>query len=101
MKSFVGNSEDVRLTKVTPLLLLGDLDAYRDHQRRQSEAYKKLSDFLAAVEKDDALGTEFISLIWTLESRGILSKTFGILSDDERDEMVRVVRMIKRLVYWH
>jgi hypothetical protein len=71
VKSFVGNSEDVRLTKVNPLLLLGDLDAYRDHERRQSEAYKKMSDFLAAVEKD------------------------------ERDEMVRVVRMIKRLVYWH
>ncbi len=42
----------------------------------------------------------FKSFLWSLESKGIYGKNYGIMSDKEFAELTKIVNMFLKLSYW-
>tara|TARA_Y100000588_G_C13827216_1_gene742001 strand:- start:155 stop:496 length:342 start_codon:yes stop_codon:yes gene_type:complete len=99
-QDFSGGEQDVRMKCLEPLDLIQSKDLYYLERKKETLKYKKLSDFLWKLQNDLETYKLFSSLLWTLESREIVGKEYNVLTENEFDEMVKVVRMFLKLSYW-
>jgi len=77
-----------------------DLSLYKEEKNKDTIDYKKLEHFVYLLKKNIHEHPNFKSLLWSLESRGISGKDYGILSKEEFAELRKIVNMFLRLSYW-
>lgn len=94
------NADNFRYKIMEPFRLITEKSIYEEEKELNSKDYKKLEDFiyLANQEADDYPNIK--SFLWSLESRGINGQNFGILSEEEFTEMMKIINMFLKLSYW-
>ena len=92
--SFNDDINDVRYRQVSFLRLIEDLDKYLDHMERNSEHYRKLSQFLYSISNCECCAN-MLHELWML---GIEPKDCGEPGDFTKAHAVW--HMILKLGYW-
>ncbi|EOC99385.1 hypothetical protein [Caldisalinibacter kiritimatiensis] len=100
IKDFDKAEKDYRYHIMTPFELILDLDKYKKEKERETLKYKKLQDFIFLVKESIDDYPRFKSFLWTLESRGIKGKYYGVLEEEEFKEQVKIISMFLKLSYW-
>lgn len=85
---------------MVPFGLLLDLDQYQREKERETLNYKKLEDFIWFIRKSIKNYPNFETFLWTLESRGIEGKYYGVLKEEELEEQIKITNMFLKLAYW-
>ncbi len=101
INDFTNNRDDFRYRVMQPLSLIIDLNQYQYEKQNETSKYKKLEDFIWMIRKSLDDYPSFKAFIWSLESRGIKGKFYGVLNKEEFEEQVKVMRMFFRLSYWN
>lgn len=91
---------EYRFKVAKPLKLISNSQIYFHEKEQQSEIYKQLSDLLAYIENNLDRYPKFKAFLWTLESRGIKGKYFGITPLKDMEEQVKLMMMFFDLLYW-
>ncbi len=94
------NISDYRYTVTKPLELIMDLSLYEKEKNSNTINYKKLEHFIYLLNKNIHEYPNFKSFLWSLESRGIYGKDYGILPKEEFFELQKIVNMFLKLSYW-
>ena len=92
--------DDYRFRIAEPLELLLDLSLYNKGKVDSSYKYKKLQDFIFILKKNIADYPNFKSFLWSLESRDIHGKDYGVMDKKEFYELQKIVNMFLKLSYW-
>ncbi|RKD32291.1 hypothetical protein [Thermohalobacter berrensis] len=100
IKDFNNNKNDFRYKVILPFSLILDLNKYKKEREKETLKYKKLQDFIFLIKNSIDDYPHFKSFIWTLESRGIRGQYYGVLSDEEFQEQVKILNMFLKLSYW-
>jgi len=95
------NTGDYRYKVMLPFRLILDPSLYENEDLKNSLDYKKLEDFLWTARQNIDKYPSFKSILWSLESRGIIGKNHGVLSDEEFSEQVKIINMFLNLAYWN
>lgn len=102
IKDFQPNDTDSYRYKVMePFKLITDLDLYRMEKDKNSLDYMKIEDFLFLAKEEMDKYPNIKSFMWSLESRGINGKSFGVLKKEDFQEMMKVLNMFLKLSYWN
>ncbi|MCQ1529135.1 hypothetical protein [Lutispora saccharofermentans] len=102
MNDFIPNGTgDYRYQVMLPFRLILDPSLYENEKLKSSLDYKKLEDFLWVVGQNKDNYPNLKSMLWSLESRGIIGKNHGVLSDAEFSEQVKIINMFLKLAYWN
>lgn len=101
VKDFANTKKDFRYKVMLPFGLIIDLEKYKDEKEKETLRYKKLEDFIFLINESIEDYSSFKSLIWTLESRGIKGKYYGVLSKEEFEEQTKIIGMFFKLSYWN
>lgn len=100
-KDFIPDNMDSYRYKVTePLELLLDSSAYEKEKKLETPRYKKIKDFIYMIKENLSDYPSYKSFLWSLESRGIQGRNYGVLSKQEFKELAKIVNMFLRLAYW-
>lgn len=92
---------DFRYQIMTPFELLLDLKQYKQEKENETLKYKKLQDFIWFIKKSIENYPNFKALLWTLESREIKGKYYGVLDEEELKEQIKIIHMFLKLAYWN
>lgn len=95
------NKDDYRYRVMEPLALIVDLSLYKKEKDNNTINYQKLEDFIYLLKKDINKYPNFKSFLWSLESRGICGKNYGLLSQVDFNELSKIVNMFLKLSYWN
>ncbi|SKC54133.1 hypothetical protein [Maledivibacter halophilus] len=102
IRDFDGKDKnDFRYQIMIPFELLLDLEKYKIEKKNKTLKYKKLEDFIWFMKKAIKDYPNFKSFLWTVESRGIKGKYYGVSSDEELREQIKIMNMFLKLVYWN
>jgi hypothetical protein len=52
------------------------------------------------MEKSKEQYPRFNAFLWTIESRGMVGKHYGIVSPEDLQEQAKLINMFLKLVYW-
>lgn len=95
------DGDDVyRMRIARPLLLLANMDEYKKEMAAESEVYKELCDLLVYMGQHLEQYPKMKAFLWTLESREMQGRSFGVSSVVTMDEQVKLVNMLLKLQYW-
>ena len=94
------NTDDYRYKITEPLELILDLSLYKQEKNNNTINYQKLEHFIYLLKKNIYEYPNFKSFLWSLESRGIYGKNYGVLSEEEFSELQKIVNMFLKLSYW-
>ena len=94
------NSDDYRSKIAEPLALIVDPDKFNDAKENETNLYKRLCDLLYFMEKSKEQYPRFNAFLWTIESRGMVGKHYGIVSPEDLQEQAKLINMFLKLVYW-
>lgn len=83
-----------------PLKLITDLEVYNIEKAKESMIYRQVGDLLYYMENNFEKYPKFEAFLWTLEPRGITSKYYGVVSQEDLEEQAKLVNMILNLAYW-
>ena len=100
-KDFIGDYNNYRYKLMKPFELLLDIEKFNNEKIKLSSEYKKLQDFVYRVKLNQKNYPRLNSLIWALESRGIIGKKFDVLLDEEFNEQLKILGMFLKLSYWN
>ncbi len=101
INDFIPNDTDsYRFKIMKPFRLITDMTIYNEEKNLNTEDYKKLEDFIYLSKKEINSYPNIKSLLWSLESRGIYGKSFGVLSVEDFTEMMKIINMFLKLSYW-
>lgn len=92
--------DDYRLVISRPLQLLTDVEIFIDEERIQSLSYKQLGDLLLYINQNRHRFEKLKAFLWTLESRGIKGRHFGVASLQDMEEQAKLLCMFLDLLYW-
>lgn len=95
------DKDNFRYQVMVPFGLLLDLEQYKKEKQKESLNYKKLEDFIWFAKKSIQNYPRFKAFLWTLESRDIRGKYYGVLNEEELKEQIKITNMFLRLVYWN
>lgn len=93
--------DNFRYQVMTPFELLLDLKQYSKEKESETLKYKKLEDFIWFIKKNIEDHPNFKVFLWTLESRGIRGKYYGVSNKEELKEQTKIIKMFLKLAYWH
>lgn len=100
-KDFIPDNMDCYRYKVTdPLELLLDSSTYEKEKQLETSRYKKIEDFIYLIKENLSDYPNYKSFLWSLESRGIQGRNYGVLPKQEFKELAKIVNMFLRLSYW-
>jgi len=94
------NTSDYRYMIMQPLRLILDLSLYTEEKNKNSISFFKLEDFVYLVKQNIEKYPNFKSFLWSLESRNIFGENYGVLSEEEFSEQVKIINMFLKLSYW-
>lgn len=95
------DKDNFRYQVMVPFGLLLDIEQYKKEKGKETLNYKKLEDFIWFVKKSIKNYPNFKVFLWTLESRGIIGKYYGVLNEEELKEQIKITNMFLRLAYWN
>lgn len=101
MRDFANNNNDFRYKIMLPFRLLLDKNLYEREREKNSLEYRKLNDFIWNVKEDIIKYPQFKSFLWSLESRAVNGFNYGILSEEEYIEQIKIINMFLKLSYWN
>ncbi|MEZ0537976.1 hypothetical protein ACAG39_12135 [Caldicellulosiruptoraceae bacterium PP1] len=100
-KIYSNNKENAYRYKITePFELIVNIDRFNKERDKNSFLYKKLCDLLFYMEKNIDRFPKFKAFLWTLESRNIKGKYYGVSSLEELEEQSKIINMFLNLQYW-
>ncbi len=82
------------------LKLVRNPDEYKVEKKNNSLEYKQLSDLLFYMQKQVEKYPKLKAFLWTLESREIQGRYFGIVPEEDLIEQIKLVNMFLNLLYW-
>ena len=94
-----GDHYRLKISEVFSLIV--DVDYYQREKEKESIIYKKLCDLLVYMENHLEDFPRFKSFLWTLESREIVKKYYGVSSIEDLHEQSKLIHMFLKLVYWN
>ncbi|WP_236932655.1 hypothetical protein [Geosporobacter ferrireducens] len=80
--------------------LLKNPDAYMQNKNANSMAYKKISDLIFYMQEHIEQFPKFKAFLWTLESRDMKGKYFGVVPEEELKEQAKLINLFLNLLYW-
>jgi hypothetical protein len=83
-----------------PLELMVDLSLYEKEKNDNSIEYQKLQHFIYLLKNNIKKYPNYKSLLWSLESREIYGKNYNILSQEEFNELAKIINGFLKLAYW-
>lgn len=95
------DKENYRYRVTKPLELILDLSLYEKQKKLNTLMYRKLEDFIYLLKRNINEHSNFKSLLWSLESRGIYGHDYGVISNEEFGELSKIVNMFLKLSYWN
>ena len=101
IKDFEGAEDDARLKISEPLRLITDHTLYKKEYKKNSNIYKLLCDILFYAKQNIERFPRIESFLWTIESRGIIPKYYGLFNDDVLEEHVKLINSFLKLTYWN
>ena len=94
------SGDDYRSKMAQPLGLLADPGMYNSEKETETERFKHVSDLLFFMEQNKERFPRFGAFLWTIESRGMSAKHYGIADEKHMLEQARLVNSILKLAYW-
>src|SRR5690242_14511497 len=85
--------DEYRLVISKPLELIADAGKYQKEKKLQSLAYKQLGDLLLYIDKNQHRFEKLKAFLWTLESREISGRHFGVASLQDMEEQAKLLCM--------
>lgn len=102
MNDFKSNEmEHYRCRIMMPLGLVTNIKQYFKEKAENTTNYKKLEDLVWYMKKHVNDYPRFKALLWTLESRGIEGKYYGVSSEEDLKEQAKIINMFLELAYWN
>lgn len=99
--SFYDSKDSYRYKIKECLSLISDIEEYRRHKMQDSTNYKKLCDLLYHMERQKDLYPRFKAFLWTIEYKGIKGEPYNILEESEIQELIKIVNMFLKMLYWN
>ena len=93
--------DDFRYKIMEPFEILFDLNQWEREKTIESDRFKKVSDFLNYIHKNIEEFPRFKVFIRELEARDLKGKSYSVLSEEEREEIVKIFKMFFGLTYWY
>ena len=91
---------EYRYKMTRPLQLISDIAQYKKHEQENSLLYKQVNDLIVFMRKHTHEYPKFKAFLWTLESREIKGKYFGIVPPADLREQSKLINMFLNLLYW-
>lgn len=92
---------DYRYRIMEAFEILFDLKQWEREKTIESDQFKKVSDFLDYIHKNIQEFPRFKVFLSELDARDIKGKSYSMLSEAEREEIVKIFKMFFELTYWH
>lgn len=99
--SVIDSVENPRYDVMKAFYLLFDYDKWIEAKKNKSTDYKKVAAFLDYINKNSSKYPEFQVILWELEARGYFGENYSVLSNQERDEVIKIFQMFLNLTYWN
>jgi len=101
-KNYIGGFEqgDARLHVAEPFDLIADLDKFTSEREENTAKYKTLCDILRYAEQNIDRYPRLKAFLWTVSSRGIMPRFFGVTDDADLEERVKLLNSFLKLTYW-
>jgi len=94
------NGSDYRSEMAKPLSLIVDVEKFEQEKAQNTLQYKKMSDLLFYMETHKNDYPRFVTFLWTIESRGMVPKFFGVALEQDLKEQAKLINMFLKLAYW-
>lgn len=98
-KTFDDNNYRLEVTK--PIELIVDINKYIEEKNKNSIIYKQLCDLIDYMKKNTSRFPNLKAFIWTLSSRNLDSKKYGIAKKEDLEEQVKIINSFLKLAYWY
>lgn len=85
---------------VKPFELIRDIERYKLEQSQETLMYKQLSDLIFYMAGNLDRYPKLGAFLWTLESRDIKGKHYGVISKTLLEEQTKLANMFLGLLYW-
>lgn len=83
-----------------PIGLITDVEKYFIEKENETELYRQASDLLYRIEVNIEKYPMLKAFLWTLESRGIKGRYYGISYEADLNEQIKLIKMFLKLLYW-
>lgn len=94
------DSDNYRYKITIPLELILDLSLYEQEKNHNTLKYQKLENLIYLLKNNINEYPDYKSFLWSLESRGIYGKDYGVISEEEFIELTKIINMFLKLSYW-
>lgn len=95
------NTDDYRYKIAEPLELIVDLTLYEKEKANNTIKYQKLEQLIYLLKDNINKYPNTKSLLWSLESRGLYGKNYEVLSNEDFNELSKIINMFLKLSYWN
>lgn len=99
IKSF--DEENYRLKVAEPFSLIVNIKKFEKEKELESTIYKKLCDLLSFIKENEKDFPKLKAFLWTIESRGMISKKYNIAEKQELEEQAKLINSFLKLAYWY
>lgn len=99
LNSFDENNYRLMISK--PFELIVDTNKYIEEEKKQSDIYKKLCDLISFMNENIERFPKLKAFLWTLSSRDINAKKYGISTNEELEEQTKLINSFLKLAYWY
>ena len=93
--------EDFRYRIMKPFEIIFDPNQWEKEKASESDQFQKVSDFLYYIDKNILEFPRFKVFLRELDSRDIKGNKYSVLSEEEKEEIVKIFKMFFSLTYWH
>ncbi len=93
--------ENYRLDVAKPLELIANLDEYEKEKEENTDKFKKVCDLIYFMENNILKFPKFKAFLWTLDSRNIKSKNYGVAKKEDLEEQSKLINSFLKLAYWY
>ncbi len=102
-QNFINSFEEknYRLEVAKPLELIVDIEKYKEEEKKQSEAFKKLCDLICFMKENVERFPKLKAFLWTLSSRNMQGKKYNVSEEEELQEQAKLVNSFLKLAYWY
>lgn len=95
-------SEDCSRLKISePFELIVNLPLFARERELNSEKYKKLENLIYFLNENTDKYPRVKSLLWMLESRGIVGNKNDASNEEELEEQAKLVNSFMKMAYWY
>lgn len=95
----LNNSNDYRAKLAEPFALIVDANRFEKEKAEETILYKSLCDLLYFLEQSKEQYPRSIAFLWTIESRNMIGKYYGVVNSQDLQEQAKLINMFLKLVY--